>query len=180
MSGGCERPSTKKASIEQISPELVLVDPELAARVRASEPPPLWVAVAQPTPARIVERAARRPRARRAYFAIAWAAAVLAPVAALANVRHSHRDEVTLGPEPLAVDRSIERLLPAAVPGATTAHPQLRAVLDPGTGLVRTGTAITCRIRYLGAFWCTLRSPSGGRVTVAVRRTASGVTIMNG
>ena len=111
---------------------------------------------------------------------MAWAAAVLTPVAALASVRTSHHNEVTTAGEPFALDRLVERLLPAAVPRAVAAHPQLTAVLDPETGLVQTRTAITCRVRYVGAYWCTLRAPHGSRVTVPVRRTAAGVAVMNG
>jgi hypothetical protein len=163
----------------------VLVDPELAARVRALEPAPLWVAVPNPTvpvPARLagIERPPSRTSKRRAYLAVAWAAAVISPVAAFASVRHAGHDEVTTAGEPLAVDRAVERILPPAVPGAIAAHPGLRAVIDPVTGLVRTGTAITCRVRYVGAFWCTLRAPHGDRVTVPVRRTAAGVAIVHG
>jgi hypothetical protein len=174
------RPRTERGAIEPISPELVLVDPELAARVRALEPVPLWVVPPKPVPLSVVEQTVPRPRKRRAYFAIAWAAAVLTPVAALANVRTSHHSEVTTAGEPFALDRVVERLLPAAVPGAVAAQPQLTAVLDPATGLVRTRTAITCRVRYVGAYWCTLRAPHGSRVTVPVRRTAAGVAVMSG
>jgi hypothetical protein len=163
------RPRTERGAIEPISPELVLVDPELAARVRALEPVPLWVVPPKPVPLSVVEQTVPRPRKRRAYFAIAWAAAVLTP----------HREVTTAG-EPFALDRVVERLLPAAVPGAVAAQPQLTAVLDPATGLVRTRTAITCRVRYVGAYWCTLRAPHGSRVTVPVRRTAAGVAVMNG
>jgi hypothetical protein len=192
------RPRTEEGAIEPISPELVLVDPELAARVRAREPAPLWVATPKPVELRlpvpepvatpvplpvvppVVERTARRPPVRRAYLGIAWAAAVLTPVAALATVQTSHHSEVTTAGEPYALDRAVERLLPARVPGGAAAHPELAAVLDPTTGLVRTGTAITCRVRYVGAYWCTLRAPHGRRVTVPVRRTAAGVAVMNG
>ena len=52
--------------------------------------------------------------------------------------------------------------------------------IDPDTGLVRTGTAITCRIRYVGSFWCTLHAPGRTRVTVPVRRSTAGVAIMHG
>lgn len=172
-------------AIEPISPELVLVDPELAARVRSLEPAPLWVAVPRPvapvvTPMLAIEQPPHRPSKRRAYMAVAWAAAVLSPVAAFASVHQGGHDEVTTAGEPLTLDRAVERSLPSAVPGAIVAHPELRAVVDPATGLVRNGTAITCRVRYVGAFWCTLRAPHGGRVTVPVRRIAAGITIMNG
>ena len=172
-------------AIEPISPELVLVDPELAARVRSVEPAPLWVAVPRltapvPTPALTLEPTPHQPSKRRAYLAVAWAAAVLSPVAAFASIHRGGHDAVTIAGEPLALDRAVERSLPSAVPGAIVAHPQLRAVVDPATGLVRTGTAITCRVRYVGAYWCTLRAPHGGRVTVPVRRIAAGITITNG
>jgi hypothetical protein len=166
--------------IEPISPELVLVDPELAAHVRSLEPAPLWIAEPQADSASVVEPARHRPSTRRAYLAIAWAAAVLSPVAAFASVRHSHDDGVTTAREPLAVDRAVERLLPAAVPASVASHPGLRAVIDPATGLVGTRTVITCRVRFVGAFWCTLRAHGGGRVTVPVRRTSAGVAIANG
>ena len=159
----------------------MLVDPELAARVRSREPAPLWVVpLPPPAAAPVVELPARRPSARRAYLAIAWATAVLSPVAAFASVRDSRHNDVTMAPEPLRLDRTVERILPPAVPGAVAAHPRLRAVIDPDTGLVRTGTAITCRIRYVGSFWCTLHAPGGTRVTVPVRRSAAGVAIMQG
>jgi hypothetical protein len=185
VSGGCRCPATKGSAIEPISPELVLVDPELAARVRSLEPAPLWVPVPRPaapapSPVLAIAQPPHRLSKRRAYLAVAWAAAVLSPVAAFANVRQGGHDNVTTAGEPLAVDRAIERILPPAVPGAIAAHPGLRAVIDPRTGLVRTGTTITCRVRYVDAFWCTLRGSHGRRVTVPVLRTGAGVTIVHG
>jgi hypothetical protein len=178
-------PGNERRPIEPISPELVLVDPELAARVRSLEPAPLWVPVPRPAAqapslVRAIEQPPHRLSKRRAYLAVAWAAAVLSPVAAFANVRQGGHDKVTTAGEPLAVDRAVERILPPAVPSAISAHPGLRAAIDPKTGLVRTGTTITCRVRYVDAYWCTLRAPHGGRVTVPVRRTGSGVTIVHG
>jgi hypothetical protein len=170
--------------MEPISPELVLVDPELAARVRSLEPAPLWVAAPVPVPAPApvpsFEQPAHRPSKRRAYLAVAWAAAVLSPVAAFASVRGAHHDELTTAGEPMAVDRAVERILPPAIPRAVAAHPRLRALIDPATGLVPTGTRITCRVRYVGAFWCTVRVPRRGPITVPVRRTAGGIAVMNG
>jgi hypothetical protein len=176
VSAGCPGCATKYLPIEPISPELVLVDPELAARVRPLEPAPLWVV----EPQAVVNSAPHRPSTRRAYFAVAWAAAVLSPVAALASIRETHHAGVTTAAEPLVLDRAVERMLPALVPAAVATHPQLRAVLDPVTGLVGTRTVITCRVRFVGAFWCTLRAPGGGPVTVPVRRTSAGVAITNG
>lgn len=174
-------PRNEIRGIEPISPELVLVDPELAALVRSVEPEPLWVPApkATPAPAPVVELPPHRLSKRRAYLSVAWAAAVLSPVAAFASIHTSNHDGITTDGEPLALDRAVERVLPPAVPGALAKHPQLRAVIDPGTGLVRTGTAITCRVRYVGSFWCTLRTPHAGRVTVPVRRTPDGVAITN-
>jgi hypothetical protein len=100
-------------------------------------------------------------------------------VAAFAGSRQSQHEAVTTAGEPLALDRAVERRLPASVPGATAAHPQLREMIDPGTGLVRTGTTITCRVRFVGSFWCTLRTPYGSRMTVPVRETSAGVAITN-
>jgi len=180
VSAGCPGCATKYLPIEPISPELVLVDPELAARVRSLEPAPLWIAEPQADPATVVDSAPHRPSTRRAYFAVAWAAAVLSPVAALASIRETHHAGVTTAAEPLVLDRAVERVLPALVPTAVATHPRLRAVLDPVTGLVGTRTVITCRVRFVGAFWCTLRAPGGGPVTVPVRRTSAGVAITNG
>jgi hypothetical protein len=172
---------TEVESIEPISPELVLIDPELAARVRSLVPLPPGAVVTQihPTPT-LEQREAHQPSKRRAYLAIAWAAAVLSPVAAFASIRPSPDSGLTIAGEPFALDRSVERIVPSAVPGAVAAHPGLRAVIDPATGLVWSRTAITCRVRYVGAFWCTLRPPRGGRVTIPVRGTAARIAIMHG
>jgi hypothetical protein len=170
----------KSVPIEPVSPELVLIDPELAARVRSLEPAPLWVAAPRAADAWIVAPTRHRPSIRRAYFAVAWAAAVLSPVAALASIWQAHHDEVSTAAEPLAADRAVERALPATIPAALATHPELRAVIDRTTGLVRTRTTITCRVRFVGAFWCTLRAPQGGQATVPVRRTTDGIAIMSG
>ena len=189
MSEGCDPPAPKKVPIEPVSPELALVDPSLAARLRASDHEPLWVARPQPAPAPLVEATAppRRRRARQAYLVLAWVAVVLTPVAALATVRESQRnDAATVVVDPARVDplvrraeSAVERALPAVVPGAAGSQPNLDAVLDPATGLLRTGTAIRCRLRATGLFTCVLSAPRGGRATETfVRRTATGVAIV--
>jgi len=60
----------------------------------------------------------------------------------------------------------------AAVDLLATVRPDLDAVLDPATGLLRTGTAIRCRLRAAGLFTCVLSAPRGGRATIVVRREA--------
>jgi hypothetical protein len=125
------------APFEPISPELVLVDPELAERARASLPEEPWLSFIPPPEERPVVAAvpaelpqARRPRRRRPLPALAGAAAVAAVLAALAfGLVPSPGARPTLEPEAAPPPaRRPAAPLPAARPrAAEPAAPPARA-----------------------------------------------------
>jgi hypothetical protein len=153
----------------EISPELVLVDPELAARVRPTLPlpyeqhPPRARRPAPPPP--------RRPLSRRRIAAEAGAGALLVAAglvsaALLTGVRSPHRTAgtTTVAPASAAAVQSVLFARLGRVPGTAQ-------FVDPATGLPSTNTSVHCLPRPGSsvAFTCVVSSASGARRVIHAR-----------